>query len=283
MITSNPIADVPSFISPMAMQIYVIVMFILVVGGTILDVIHKKSARYFFENAKKAEAMRKREVSGGEKMGLAVATVTSEVLTSSEFCNPKRRLAHLLTMYGFVIFIVSTVALVFAYPTAAMPAPKFWPFLWHLGALMLAVGGYWFWFFIRVDVSAEGHKWYQLQRADLFIVSLLTTSTFALIWSYLRSAEGGVWAILFFWLFVLSSTVLFGSVLWSKFAHMFFKPAAAFQKRITKADGSRENLPADYDLSDPAVQAKFPDIPEYMGKNPPNMGLGIKREAPRHY
>ena len=49
------------------------------------------------------------------------------------------------------------------------------------------------------------------------------------------------------------------------------------------ADGSRENLPDDYDLADPAVQAKFPDIAEYMGTNPPDMGLGIKREAPRHY
>jgi hypothetical protein len=69
MITSNPIADVSSYISPMAMQIYVIVMFIFVVGGTLLDVIHKKSAKYFFENAKKAEKNRKREVSGGEKNG----------------------------------------------------------------------------------------------------------------------------------------------------------------------------------------------------------------------
>jgi hypothetical protein len=64
---------------------------------------------------------------------------------------------------------------------------------------------------------------------------------------------------------------------------MFFKPAAAFQKRVIKADESRENLPADYDLTDPDVQARYPDIPEYMGKTPPNMGLGIKREAPHHY
>jgi hypothetical protein len=282
MITSNPIADVPAFISPMAMQIYVIAMAIMVVGGTLLDVIHKKSAKYFFENAKKAEASRKREVSSGEKMGLAVATVANEVLTSSEFCNPIRRMSHLLTMYGFVIFLVSTVALVFAYPTGG--APTIWPALWHLGALSLAVGGYWFWFFIRVDVAAEGKRWYEVSlRGDLFILSLLATSTFALIWSYLASAGGGAWAGVFFWLFVLAATTLFSTVLWSKFAHMFFKPAAAFQKRITKADGSRENLPTDYDLTDPAVQAKFPDIPEYMGKNPPNMGLGIKREAPRHY
>jgi hypothetical protein len=267
----------------MAMQIYVIVMFIFVVGGTLLDVIHKKSAKYFFENAKKAEKNRKREVSGGEKMGLAVATVTSEVLTSSEFCNPKRRMSHLLTMYGFIIFIVSTIALVFAYPMGG--GPTIWPILWHVGAIMVAVGGYWFWFSIRVDVSAEGHKWYEVNlRGDLFIVSLLSTVTFALIWSFSQSGNGGAWAILFFWLFVLSATILFTTVLWSKFAHMFFKPAAAFQKRVTRADGSRENLPPeDYDLSDPEVQAKFPDIPEYMGKNPQYMGLGIKREAPRHY
>jgi len=281
MFTSNPIADVSTFIPPLAMQIWVVAMFILVVGGTILDTLHKGSAKYFFANAKKQEAARKRTVSGGEKIGMAVSTVTSEVLTSSEFCNPKRRVAHLLTMYGFVIFIVSTVALVFGYPTGG--APSHWPMLWHLGALMVAVGGYWFWFFIRVDVAAEGAKWYQLKRADLFIVSLLTTSTFALIWSGFQSAGGGAWATLFFWAFVLSATVLFSTVLWSKFAHMFFKPAAAFQKRTTKADGSRENLPADYDLSDPAVHARFPDIPEYMGKTPPNMGLGIKREAPSHY
>jgi hypothetical protein len=64
---------------------------------------------------------------------------------------------------------------------------------------------------------------------------------------------------------------------------MFYKPAAAFQKRVTKADGSRENLPSDFDLTDPAVQAKFPDIPEYMGKNPAYMGHGIKRSSPNNY
>jgi len=284
MFTSNPITDVPTYITPMAMQIFVIVMAILVVGGVLLDVIHKQSAKYFFRNAKKAEAMRKRDVSAGEKMGLAVATVASEVLTSSEFCNPKRRLSHLLTMYGFIVFLVSTVALVFAYPKGAV-TPPIWPLLWHLGALSLAVGGYWFWFFIRVDVAAEGKKWYQVSlKGDLFILSLLATSTFALVWSYLAtSGTGGVATPIFFWLFVLAVTILFSTVLWSKFAHMFFKPAAAFQKRVTKADGSRENLPAKYDLSDPAVHERFPDVPMYMTKNPPNMGLGIKREAPRHY
>jgi hypothetical protein len=109
------------------------------------------------------------------------------------------------------------------------------------------------------------------------------TCTFALIWSVLQSKGVAGWDVLAFILFILSSTVLFVGVYFSKFAHMFFKPAAAYQKRITVADGSRENLPGDFDLTDPAVQAKFPDIPEYMGDNPAYMGHGIRREPSNHY
>ena len=284
MFTSNPFSELSASISSQVMQGYVILMILLVIGGTVLDMIHKKSAKYFFENAKKAKKNAKRTVSGGEKVGLAVSTVASEVLTSSEFCNPKRRLSHLLTMYGFIIFVVTTAIMIFGYPTPEKATPAILPQLWHIGAIMLCVGGYWFWFFIRVDVSAEGLPWFRLERADLFILSLLATATFALIWSYMQSSQGAsTGTTIVFALFILSSTVLFGGVLWSKFAHMFFKPAAAFQKKVTKADGSMENLPAEYDLSDPEVHKRYPDIPEYMGKNPPNMGLGIKREAPRHY
>jgi hypothetical protein len=42
-------------------------------------------------------------------------------------------------------------------------------------------------------------------------------------------------------------------------------------------------LPDLGDLSDPALQARYPDIPEYMGDKPGYMGLGIKRESPSHY
>jgi len=282
MFTHNPIADLSASIPPIAMQWYVIAMFILVVVGTILDMAHKKSAKYFFENAKKAQKSAKRTLGGGEKASLAIQTVAGEVLTSSEFKSVRRRISHLFTMYGLIVFIVATAVLVFAYPTPEQPAPTIWPVLWHLGALGLAFGGYWFWFRIRVDVASEGVKWYNFNgRGDLFIVGLIATATFALLWSWTLGAGWLNW--LFFVLFVASTTMLFGTVYWSKFAHMFFKPAAAYQKKCVKADGSRENLPADYDLTDPAVQKRFPDIPEYMGTNPANMGLGINREPPRHY
>jgi hypothetical protein len=280
MFSYNPFSDLSANISPAVQQAYIVLMVLLVIGGTVLDMIHKKSAKYFFENAEKSKKNAKRSVGAGEKVGIAVAVLANEVLTSGEFCNTRRRMSHLLTMYGFVIFAATTAILIFGYPTPDMPAPAILPVLWHVGALMLAVGGYWFWFFIRVDVSAEGLPWFRFEgRGDVFIIGLIATATFALAWSF---TGGGI--NLLFALFIISSTTLFGTVLWSKFAHMFFKPAAAYQKRITRADGSRENLPPlEYDLSDPALQAKFPDIPEYMGKNPPNMGKGIRREKASHY
>jgi hypothetical protein len=275
MFTSNPFAELSASIPTVYMQGYIVVMILLVMGGTILDMLHKKSAQYFFENAKKAQKNAKRSVTGGEKVAIATSVLLKEVLTSGEFDNPRRRLSHLLTMWGTIIFIVTTAIMIFS-PAAA--TSTLLPQLWHIGALMLAVGGYWFWFFIRADVAAEGLSCFRLERADLFILSLLATSTFALIWSF---TGGGL--TVYFALFILSSTVLFGGVYWSKFAHMFFKPAAAYQKKIIMADGSRENLPPDYDLTDPEVQRKFPDVPTYMGKNPPNMGLCIKAERANHY
>ncbi|MEK9785181.1 MAG: adenylyl-sulfate reductase [Arenicellales bacterium] len=263
MLSHNPFAELSQMIDPAVMQAYVVLMFLLVLGSTVLDTIHKKSAKYFFQASQKAKKNQTRSVGGGEKVSIAVKTAVNEVMLSSEFCNARRRIAHLLGMYGFVIFLVTTVMLIFAYPTPATPAPASVTGLWHIGALMVCVGGYWFWFFIRVDVAAEGNAWYRIMRADLFILALLATTTFALIWSYMQTS-GSALTTLAFALFVISSTTLFGTVLWSKFAHMFFKPAAAFQKRVQEADGSRANLPEPAD-------------------KPAQFGLGIKREPARHY
>lgn len=264
MLTNNPFAELSATIPPVAMKTYVVVMILLVVAGTIFDVIHKKSAKYFFQNMKKETAAGTRPVSGGEKVGIAFATAAHDVLASGEFCNPRRRLAHLLTMYGFILFVITTGIMIFCYSASVAASSAIWPVLWHLGALMVCVGGYWFWFFIRVDVAAEGNSPFRFVQADLFVVSLLACTTFALIWSFSQSMGADTVAWLSFLLFVVATLVLFGGVPWSKFAHMFFKPAAAFQKRISEADGSRSNLPPPAD-----APAKF--------------GLGIKRDLPRHY
>jgi hypothetical protein len=212
------------------------------------------------------------------------APFVNEVLRSSEFENRDRRISHLFTMYGFIFFVVTTAILIFGLPAAEGGAP-ITALLWHLGALSICFGGYWFWFKIRVDVRAEGNQWYNVHQSDLFVVSLLLMGTFALVWSALQAITGATSAlsIVAFVAFIAASTTLFSTILWSKFAHMFFKPAAAFQKKVAVADGSRDKLPEIPDLSSAECKERYPDIPEYMGDNPPNMGLGIKREAPSHY
>jgi hypothetical protein len=247
MFTNNPFAELSASISPSVIQTYVIVMVFLVAAGTIFDVVHKKSAKYFFDNWRKAKDKGSKQVSGGKIASLAIQTACVEVLTSAEFCNARRRISHLLTMYGFLAYVITTAILVFGYPTPVTPAPAILPQLWHIGALTACVGGYWFWFFIRADVAAEGNSPFRIVRADLFILSLLASVTLGLVWSFLQAVGASWWTNVFFGLYVIATTMLFGSVPWSKFAHMFFKPAAALQKRVAEADGSRSNLPAPVD------------------------------------
>ncbi len=255
MFTSNPFAELSASIPPIVMQAYIVVMIILVAGGTLVDIVHKKSATYFFNNWRNAKNKGTQPVSGGEMVSMAVQTAVMEGLTSAEFCIARRRIAHLLTMYGFLAYVITTFIMVFWYPTPDAAMPAILPLLWYLGALMVCGGGYWFWFFIRVDVAAEGNSPFRIVRADLFILSLLASATLGLIWAIVGTS-------LFLGLYLIATTVLFGSVPWSKFSHMFFKPAAAFQKRVENANGSRSNLPA------PADKPKI---------------FGSARQLPRHY
>lgn len=280
MFASNPFAELSATISPALMQGFVWLMILLVVVGTIFDVIHKRSAAYFFEKMRSSEAKADKQIDGGEKLSIALQTAVNDVALSGEFCNERRRIAHLLGMYGFVIYVVATAVLVFAYPTPATPAPSILVALWYIGALMICVGGYWFWFFIRVDVAAEGSSPFRFMRADLFIVSLVLSATFGLLWAWLQTAGVAGWDMVFLGLYLIATTVLFAGVPWSKFSHMFFKPAAAYEKRISKANGSAENLPT-LSRDDPEEQKRH--SMELLRDAPMHMGLGIKREAPRHY
>ena len=264
MITTNPFSELAEFMPSIAIQTFVVVMILLVAVGTLFDIIHKKNVKYFFENAKKAKKSATRSVNTGEKASIVFKTVANDVLTTSEL-DGKRRVAHLLGMYGTIVFWVTSVIMIFCYSTAASATPpSILPLLWHVGAIMTCVGGYWFWFILRVDVRVEGNKWFRIVFADLFVLSLVATSTFGLAWSYFQTSGVTGLSTLFFILFVISNVALFGGVYWSKFAHMFYKPGAAIQKHLAEADGSRDDLP------EPA------DLPE-------KYGLGIKRSEPQNY
>ena len=266
MITNNPFATLSETVSPIAMQGFLISMIALVLIGTLVDIIHKKNVKYFFENAKKAKKSATKELGSGEKFSVVAKTVIYDIGTTSELGAGKRRVAHLLGMYGTILFWISSAVMIFYYSSSSSSTPLAWPIIWHLGGMMTVFGGCWFWFFLRVDVYSEAQPWYRIIKADLFVLALIATSLFGLIWSYLQTLNlNERWDDkVFLLLYVVSNLILFGGVYWSKFAHMFYKPGAAIQKNLAEADGSRDNLPPEADA-------------------PEKFGLGIKREAPKHY
>ena len=264
MFSTNPFSILSETVPLIGIQSFVVIMVALVILGTVLDMIHKKNVKYFFNNAKKAKKNAKRELGSGERIAVIAKTIVHDIGTTSELGLGKRRIAHILGMYGTILFWVGSGAMIFFYTTSDTPA--IWPILWHVGAIMTCLGGYWFWLFLRVDVAAEANSVFRIIAADLFVLALLASSTFGLIWSFLQNMElGNRWDDKVFLVFyIVANLILFGGVYWSKFAHMFYKPGAAIQKNLAEADGSRDNLPPEAD-------------------GPEQFGLGIKREEPKHY
>lgn len=240
MFISNPFALLTEFLSPLAMQVYVVLMIFAVAIGTSFDLYHKRSAEFFALRRKNSKAAAQRRLGAGEIASLAIRTVGTEVATSGEFCKWERRVSHLLMSYGFVIYLITTIVMVFVYPLAAH-TPIILTALWNIGALMVLIGGFWFFFFLRVNVAYEGHSPFHLIRADLFVGTLLASVAFGLIWHFVQTVHDGATATLvLFGLYIFFTTLLFVSVPWSKFAHMFYKPMAAFQKRVEEANGSSD-------------------------------------------
>ena len=208
-------------------------MIVLIALGTIIQMIHHKNLTYFLNNAKKAKLQATREIGAGEKVSIIAKTAVVDIGTTAELgfgkedylmcleCMAQSSFGFLQQCWYFVILVLINHHL------------SMWSMLWHVGAILTCVGGYWFWFFLRVDVSAEAHPWYRIIKADLFVLALLACSTFGLAWSYTQfNGQSGL-SFLFLALFVVSNLVLFGGVYWSKFAHMFYKPGAAIQKNLS--------------------------------------------------
>ena len=98
MITTNPFSLLSETIPSIALQAFVLVMIGLVAAGTILDIIHKKNVKYFFNNAKKAKKNATRELSTSERIAVVSKTIAYDIGTTSELGAGKRRVAHVLGM-----------------------------------------------------------------------------------------------------------------------------------------------------------------------------------------
>jgi hypothetical protein len=239
MFTTNPFTAVSDLVPALVMQGYIVLMILAVAIGTLFDAWHKRSAEFFALRRQKSKAAAKRRLGGMETASIAARTV-GEAAVSGEFCKWDRRASHLLMMYGFVLYLIATVVMVFGYATAPR-TPVTLPVLWGLGALMILVGGLWFFFFLRVNVAYDGHSPLHVGPADLFVGMLMASAAFGLLWHFAQTAWGArAVALALFGVYIFFTTLLFVTVPWSKFAHMFYKPIVAFQRRVEEANGSSD-------------------------------------------
>ncbi|TMH58165.1 MAG: hypothetical protein E6H55_14595 [Betaproteobacteria bacterium] len=117
---TNPFAAIAEFWSPLAMKVYIVLMILAVIIGTLFDVWHKGSAIYFAQRREKSKALARNPLGSGEAISLALATI-AEAAVSGEFDKTPRRISHLLMMYGFLLNMITTFLMVFVYPTAHRP------------------------------------------------------------------------------------------------------------------------------------------------------------------
>ena len=141
MLETNPFSILADMVSLFAMQSFIVAMIILIILGTIIQMIHHKNITYFFNNAKKAKLQATRELGAGEKVSIIAKTTVIDIGTTAELGFGKRRLSHVLGMYGTIIFWASSVILVFCYTGVEKPTSSTWSMLWHVGAILTCIGG----------------------------------------------------------------------------------------------------------------------------------------------
>jgi len=118
MLETNPFSILAETVSPFAMQSFIIAMIVLIALGTIIQMIHHKNLTYFLNNAKKAKLQATREIGTGERVSILAKTTVVDIGTTAELGFGKRRLSHVLGMYGTIIFWISSAMLVFCYTGA---------------------------------------------------------------------------------------------------------------------------------------------------------------------
>ena len=130
MLQTNPFSILSEVVPTFLMQGFIFAMIVLVAAGTIIQLIHGKNLTYFFNNAKKAKLRATKELGLGERTSVIAKTAVVDIGTTSELGFGKRRLAHVLGMYGTILFWISSTVLVFSYTGAGKSNSELWSLLW---------------------------------------------------------------------------------------------------------------------------------------------------------
>ena len=92
MFTTNPFTPLTAFVSPAAMQGYIILMIIAVAIGTAFDLLHGKKVKFFLQDRRRAKAAAKLQLSTVDMAAIATRTPLSlfRILT-----NPSNRWSNI--------------------------------------------------------------------------------------------------------------------------------------------------------------------------------------------
>ena len=113
MMSINPFATLSETVPSILLQGFVLVMLGLIFFGTIIQMIHHKNITYFFNNAKKAKLSATKELGVGETTAIIAKTVVHDIATTAELGAGKRRIAHVLGMWGTILFWIASVVMIF--------------------------------------------------------------------------------------------------------------------------------------------------------------------------
>jgi len=232
----NPFESLTMFLPAVGWRIYACLMASAVIIGTLSDLYHGRKLEFFLRQRSETAHVRPEKLAAGKKIIAVAKAIFINIATTAEFQNKPRRITHLLGLYGFVMYLISTLLMIFLYPTSKN-MPVILPIAWNLGASMVVGGGLWFFLKQRVNVSHEGNSPWRIIRADLFVSMLILSCASALIMELVELSGSTVGVGIFFGFYMLFTTLLFTTVRWSKLPHMFYKAVLAVEKRLDEASG----------------------------------------------
>ncbi|MEM3638230.1 MAG: hypothetical protein QXX17_00330 [Conexivisphaerales archaeon] len=222
------------------LQIYVLTSLLILVAAFAYDFVFDKKLEFMRRQRRSLEAS---EAKGSIFSALAKA-ILIDIASSYPLgkCSPARRASHLLTLWGFIIIVLSILV------SSTGLAGKFYvspsnPFMISqlVGNLSLIVGTLWY-LPQRVNVRFEGNSTFSLNYSDAFIINLIAISAFDIA-AYLFSALSLAFlSQVTIYAYFLLITLMFALTHWTKFPHSFYKAGLFILDRIDEEKGI-SNLP----------------------------------------
>ncbi len=231
--------DLFSIMQVLYMQIFGIIMLFSVIAGMSYDFIGGKKLEYTIRDMKARG-------SGSFQLGAALNAIFVDIATSTQFakCSIQRRASHILMMWGFIISIVVLfVEVYFVHFAAILSIYDPLQMLLLIAWVMVLAGAFWF-LPQRANVRVDGDPVYRLRRADMFVVNVII---YAILGIALEAAVMGGSILLSETLlaaFLISITLLFVLVPWTKFPHMFYKGGLIIQSKM-EIGKVKSRLPGD--------------------------------------